>query len=273
MTEKFHVFAGSDGEVAEEAASEEVAVEALAEEKEAAPAETAPKEVKKSSMTDAEAKLLKEVMKRKEELAKANKQLAEQKQLFDSIESLGGIELFKEMVETKKAQEAKHLAEQGEWDKLKAQMSEEHAKAMADVKKELESLKAANAASQKRIVELTIGSQFATSPYINEQITLPPSKARAIYESYFEIENDKVVGYDKPRGEEGRVKLVDQYGAPLGFDAALAKIVESDPDANSLIRSKMKSGSGSATKAKAATVSPNLTAQDRIASGLASLFK
>ena len=83
-----------------------------------------------------------------------------------------------------------------------------------------------------------------------------------------------MVGYDKPRGSAGRAQLVDQLGNPVAFEDAMRKIIEADPDKDSLLRSKVKQGANS--QSTAATKVPSgqpqqLDATSKIAMGLKGL--
>ena len=176
------------------------------------------------------------------------------------------------MLKAEEDKQKKELEAKGEWEKLKKQMSEDHVKAMSDIQKQLEAEKAKNVESEKRIIELTIGAKFANSQYINDQLTLTPNKARVIYNDYFDLVDGQVVGYNKPRGQKDRAPFVDQYGNNLPFDSAMEKIITSDPDADFLLKSKIKSGAGSSSKAKSVQENTKgLSAIEQIAKGLATL--
>jgi hypothetical protein len=54
-----------------------------------------------------------------------------------------------------------------------------------------------------------------------------------------------VVAYDKPAGATDRTVLVDGSGNPLSFDKAIERIVDADPDRDTLRKSKMRAGAGS----------------------------
>lgn len=269
MTNKFKIFAGSDGteQTSEEKTVEKETSEAQEPEKKVA------KEEKSSSMTDNEAKLLKDVMKKKEQLAEAQGKINELSKSLDAINALGGLEKLSAMIHAEEAKQKEELEKKGEWEKLKKQMSEDHTKAMAEIQKQLQESTKLYQDSQKKIIELTLGAQFNSSKFIAEELTLPPSKARVVYEQYFDLVDGKVVGYDKPRGQEGRTPLVDQFSNNLSFDEAMKKIVEADPDSESLLRSKVKSGSGSQPSNK--SIKPEntttLTGLEMISAGLRKL--
>ena len=77
--------------------------------------------------TDAEAKLLKEVMEKKEALKKVN---AEKAELAEKLARFDGVDLeaVKQLLAEKQERENAELERKGEWDRLKAQMAEQHKK-------------------------------------------------------------------------------------------------------------------------------------------------
>ena len=74
------------------------------------------------------------------------------------------------------------------------------------------------------------------------------------------MENGELIPYDKPRGTDGRTQLVDGSGQSLSFNDAIKAIVAGDPDADSMILSKMKMGSGSSTD-DSSTLTPSPKSQ------------
>jgi hypothetical protein len=80
-------------------------------------------------------------------------------------------------------------------------------------------------------------------------LTLTPSKTRALYGSYFAVEGSKIVGYDKPAGAADRTPLVDAGGKPLSFDDALKRIIDMDPEKDTITAKKLVPGAGSKTNA------------------------
>jgi hypothetical protein len=236
---------------------------------------------KKPTMTDKEAALLKEVMDKKDALTKTKaelKTLADAKAASDArlaeYEGLD-VERVKALLKQEQEREQTELEKKGEFDRVKAQMIEQH-------KKELETLTNAKSEEVKRlsedlnktstlIKELTIGRAFSESPFIRESLTLTPSKTRTVYGSHFELQDGKVVAYDKPAGSETRTVLVDANGEPMSFDKAMAKLIDMDDDRDSLLRSKMKPGSGSENDpdVKKKDRGPELRGKDRIKNSIA----
>lgn len=197
--------------------------------------------------TDEEAKLIKEVMAKKEKIEQQSKQIAELSDFKKKIDDIGGFEALAKMVTDKKAAEQEALEKKGEWEKLKAQMAEAHNKEIGEFKTKIAGLEGQLKAETAKISQLTLGASFANSKYL-EKTVLTSGKAQAIYGSYFDIgEDGKVTGYDKPRGAAGRTMLVDGQGNPVGFEAAIERIIAADPDKDSLLRAKGKQGGGSGT--------------------------
>lgn len=223
--------------------------------------------------SDKEAELLKEVMKRKER----EKQLAEQlNTVQEQLKQFEGINLdeIQKLVAEKKDRETKELEARGEYERIRAQMVEEHQNTVAKTKKEAEEkisgLTKQLEGLQGQLTELTIGRAFGESPFIREALTLTPAKTRVVYGSHFEVVDGSVVAYDKPKGASERTMLVDGEGKPLSFEKALAKIVEADPDKNELLRSKIKPGSGSNNDPGQKPKPKIGVGRDRIAAALAS---
>lgn len=271
------IFAGSDGkqeEAKNQEATETQETEAQTQE-EASRQEEEKQPEKTSSLTDAEAKLLKENMKKKAQIEDLRNQVEKLKKVASAYEGLGSLEDIKTILETKKQEETKALEAKGEWEKLKKQMGEDHAKAMAEEHAKVEALTKQYQESLNKIIELTIGSEFANSRFINEELTLTPAKARVIYGDYFDLQDGKIIGYDKPRGAQGRTAYVDQFGNTLDFNEALKKIVMADPDVESLLKSKARSGAGSGSAKTTSVKQANLpkTGQEKIYAGIGALFK
>ena len=199
-------------------------------------------------VSDREAELLKEVMKRKghEQTLKGEVgKLQEQLKRFEGIDPEQVRSLLNEKVEHERAE----LEKRGEFDRVKQQIVDQHKGELDTVRSTYDTQ--VNELSQKLqgaeslITDLTIGRSFGDSPFVRETLTLTPSKARVVYGQHFEVQDGNVVAYDKPAGAADRTMLVNGEGNPLPFDKAIAKIVQADPDYEHLTRSKVKSGAGS----------------------------
>lgn len=254
---------GTEPTEAEKAAAAEAAAAAAAKANEGA---------KKPS--DEEAKLLKEVMQKKEALKARETELAaaqERLKQFDGIDP----DAVKKLLADQKAAEEAQLAAKGEFDTLKARMAEEHTKVTTSLNDQIKALQDQLAAKDRIVDELSVGTQFSQSKFIADETTIPPAKARALYGPHFDLEDGKVVGYDKPRGAAGRAPLVDQLGNAVGFEDAMRKIIEADPDKDSLLRSKVKPGAGSTSATQAKPVQSQAAAPtsttSKIAAGLKGL--
>lgn len=227
---------------------------------------------KESQLTDKEATLLKDVMKQKEAAKKAKADL----EAFKA--QVGDIDLAKarELIAAQKDAETKALEEKGEYERVKQSMAEQHKAEVAALQAQIDALKGSKSESEQRIADLTVGTRFSQSEFIANELVLPPAKARTLYGEHFEIEDGKVVGYDKPRGAADRTALVDSYGQALSFDDSMRKIIESDPEKDHLIKSKAKQGAGSnsAPKGTNGNLPPKqMTGQEKIHAGLANLLK
>lgn len=194
--------------------------------------------------SDKEAELLKEVMKKKDALKGAKSEIDK---LKDQLKRFDGInpDEVRELLNEKKTAEQKKLEEKGQWDTLKKQMNEAHQTELSKKDEELTAAQKALADAQAQIQELTVGSAFNSSKFIGEDLVLTPSKARVVYGDHFDVEDGQVVAYDKPKGAANRTMLVDGKGDPLGFEAAIKKIVDADPDRDNLLRSSIKKGAAS----------------------------
>lgn len=223
--------------------------------------------------SDAEAKLLKEVMQKKEALKAAQDEAAATKARLAEFDGVDPVAIKKLLADQKAAEEAQ-LAAKGEFDTLKARMAEEHTKVTTSLQDQIKALQEQLAVKDRTVDELSVGAQFAQSTFIKEETTVPPSKARTLYGAHFDLVDGKVVGYDKPRGAAGRAPLIDQRGEPVAFEDAMRKIIEADPDKDSLLRSKVKQGAGSGSTTNAKRVEPpksGMAGASKIADGLKGL--
>lgn len=218
----------------------------------------------KSTTVDKEkADLLHEVMEKKNEL----KKLKEQQKKFEGVD----LEKYQALIQKEQDRERQAAEAKGDFERVKKMMAEAHQAEKTKLTDEVKELREQLSAKDRIIEELTVGNVFGSSTFIHDSMVLSPSKTRVLYGAYFEYEDGVVVGYDKPRGSEGRTKLVDGSGNALGFDAALSKIVNSDPDKDSVLRQIVKSGSGSTTttaKTDAKKTAPKLHGAALIAAAL-----
>lgn len=241
--------------------------------------ETKPAE-EKPKPTDAEARLLREVMEKKGKIAELETALNDANarlKAFDGIDPEQIKTLLKEKADADKTEAEKR----GEFDRVKEMMAAEHANEVETFKTQIDSLKtdyegriqaleAKLSQAETVINDLTIGSAFDNSSFIAEELVLTPSKARVIYGAHYDVVDGKVVPFDKPRGAEGRTQMVDASGNPLGFEEALKRLVGADPEREKLVKSTMKNGAGSSTdpNAKAAPAAKEVHGMSRIAAAL-----
>lgn len=198
-------------------------------------------------LSDEAAALLKENLKRKEknkELEAALSQANEKLKQFDGIDP----QAVRELLAQREAEENKALEAKGDFERLKQKMAEQHAAEKNALQAQLQELQGKYDGALGNINELTIGSQFSNSTYIKDKLLITPSKAKVIYAPHFDFEDGKLVGYDKPKGSANRTPLVDASGNPLSFDLAMQKLIEADPEKDSLLRATVKPGAGSGTE-------------------------
>lgn len=264
---------GDGGDDAAKAAAEAAAAKAAADAAAAAKAaEDAAAAGGGRKPSDEEARLLKENMKKKEALDKANAELVKARESLKAFEGIDA-EAVRKLLADQRTAEEKALEAKGDWDRLKARMAEEHGKEVVTLQDQIKQLSEQLNNTQGTIKDLSIGTQFSQSKFIAEELTLTAAKARVIYGDFFDVEDGKVVGYDKPRGAASRTAIVDQYGNAVGFEDALKKIVDADPEKDHLLKSKMKAGAGSDSKKPAGNTKADAPTDgiSRIAAGLKGL--
>lgn len=211
--------------------------------------------------TDREAKLLKESMTRKARIQELEGEMNALRSQYEGLD----VNLYKEMLEERKARqqqaekdEQERLKAEGKFDELLAAQERQRESAIAQVKEhyekelsgkesEIDGLKELLGKQDELIKKLTIENAFSSSQYIRDELVpaFTPSRTKKLYGEYFDVEGGKIVPYDKPVGDASRTVLVDKDGNPLAFDAAIARLVESDPDADAMKRSKHRPGAGS----------------------------
>lgn len=217
------------------------------------------------------AELLREVMDKKEKLKAATKEASDAKKALEAYEGIDPAKV-KELV--RKEAEAERVAAEakGDFERVKAMMVAEHEKAMKAINDELAAEREGRAADRSLIDELTIGNAFGNSEFIRDSMLISVAKTRKLYGDHFERQDGKIVAYDKPAGDKNRTLLVDAKGDPLPFEAALARIVDADPEKKGMLRSRAKPGAASATDIdKPKKDQPKVSGKQRISANLASL--
>ena len=231
-----------------------------------APADPAPTD----PISDTEAKLLKEVMDKKNKLKASEQRAAD---LEARLKQFDGIDpdAVRALLQSQKDEETKKLEAKGDFDRVKAQMVEEHSREIAALKTQIGTSSEEAATLRSQIADLTVGNAFGSSPFIRDELALTVNKTRQVYGAHFEFSEGQVVGYDKPAGAKDRTVLVDSKGDPLSFDLALKKIVDADPDREQLLRSRAKPGAGSTTSSRSKHTEPTddkLIGRGKIAAAL-----
>lgn len=221
----------------------------------------------KKKVDDDAAKLLREVMKLKERAKEAE---AAKKALEDKYGSID-LEAAKEALKRAEEAEEKELERKGEYERL---LEKQRLKAEALVEAERERVKSLQSELEKAaqaVNELSLSNAFANSKFIQEKLALTPNKTKALYASHFEIEEGRLVAYDKPKGAADRTPLIDGKGTSMSFDEAMEEIINGDPDKEYLLKADLKAGAGS----KQTTVTTSHTNDkkydsplDKIAAGL-----
>lgn len=196
--------------------------------------------------SDTEAKLLREVMEKKDKLATASTKLKELEAQVAKYEGLDP-DKAKAALEALEEAEQKKLEAQGDFEKLKAKMAAEHEKALAKKDAIIQGMSEQLASIERQTKSLTIGQAFTGSKFIHDDLILTPSKTQIIYGSHFDVVDGDVVAFDKPAGDATRSKMVDAKGRPLSFDEALRRLVEEDSDRDSMLKAKIKPGADSRT--------------------------
>jgi hypothetical protein len=232
----------------EEIAAQQAAEAKAAEEKAAREAEEARNELKKKAaddkdnkISDAEAKLLKEVMKLKEK-AKAEE---EARKKLEAQYSGIDLEAAREALKAAEEAETKKLEAKGEYERLLAKQKEKAEALLEAERNRAKEMEEKLAQAMRSVDELSLGNAFANSKFIQEKLALTPNKTRALYAPHFEVENGKLVAYDKPRGSTERTPLINASGDSMSFEEAIAEIINNDPDKDYLIKADTKSGAGS----------------------------
>lgn len=193
--------------------------------------------------SDAEAKLLKELMALKD---KAKAAEAELKAFKDATGEAKPDEL-KALIEAKKDAERQALEKRGEYDRILEQVKTEHAKELDKLKADLAAAQLLVSQRDENLVELTVGRSFSESAFIREKSVLPASIARNQFGAYVDLVDGAAVVYDKPRGAAERTPFVGADGKPKSFDEGLAALYAAHPDHESLIKAQGKPGAASHT--------------------------
>lgn len=246
------------------------AAEAAAKAKEEADAAEAATKAKEKSDDSANAQELERLRRERDEAIAEAKRTKDQ---FADLDPTKAREAIKKQAEVeaslREAEKAKAEAE-GNWERIRELMNEERDAREKALQAELDTERGETQTLKTRLNEMTVGQEFSASNFIREKLLLTPTKARVLYGAHVEIEDGNPVVYDKPRGEKDRTMYVDGKGRPLSFDAAIEKVVNADPDRDSLLKSTTKPGAHSKTSDGQAP-SGELSRQEKIREGLRKL--
>lgn len=223
--------------------------------------------------SEAEAKLLKEVMKWKAKAKEAGTNSDDAKSSLQKItDALGetSVEDVQALIQAQKDAATAELESKGEYDRIVEQIKDENKKVVGGLQEQIDALTQQLSGSNGQIEEMTVGRSFGESGFIRENSTLPSSIARKEFGKHFDVVDGQVKAFDKPRGAEGRTPLVDAEGNGKRFEVAIEQLYKGHADAASLIKSKAKPGAGSKTDSqiKAKASEPELKGVSRITAGL-----
>lgn len=89
-----------------------------------------------------------------------------------------------------------------------------------------------------------LGNRFATSKFIGEKMSIPPTMAQKIFGEHFKVEDGKVIAYDFKGA-----KLYSQAhpGEVPEFEEAIGLIVNGYPHKNTVLKGRGNSGGGGGT--------------------------
>lgn len=255
---------GHDEAAAAEAAAAKAAADKAAADKAAADAAAAAAAAAEAGTTAAD----EAIAAAKAEADRLKAELAKFDGIDPAVAKANADKLAAAEVAQREAEKAKATAE-GNFEKLREIQNEEHQAA----------LKAANEAkeaAEKRATDVLtqlnnerVKTAFGNSKFLADETILSPSKAQRLFVDHVEFENGQVVVYDAPKDAAKRAKIMDAKGNPLDFDTAIKKVVEADPDKDTLLKSKVKPGANSKTDAAKPTIEQDR--HSKLSAGIAKL--
>lgn len=218
--------------------------------------------------SDAEAKLIKELMALKAKAKTADEELKAYKDAAGESKP----DELKALIEAKKTAEREALEKRGEYDRILEQVKTEHEKELKTLRDELDSTKLLISQKDENLTELTVGRAFSDSVFIRDKSVLPASIARNQFGSHVDIVDGAAVVYDKPRGASDRTPIVGADGKPKSFEEGIQALYNAHPESAALIRTTAKPGSGSKSDDQGRKPDSEKvinSGADRIAAGLA----
>jgi hypothetical protein len=220
----------------------------------------------KKKTSDEAAKLLKEVMALKAKLKEKDKAISEVNDKYKDID----LDAARDALRKAEEAETKELERKGEYERLLAKQKEKAEALLEAERNRIKEMEGKLTTAMQAVDELSLGNAFANSKFIQDKLALTPNKTRALYATHFEVEDGRLVAYDKPRGTPNRTPLINTAGESLSFDEAIEEIINSDPDKEYLLRVETRSGAGSKgsnVKADLETKKP-MDSISKIAAGL-----
>lgn len=151
-----------------------------------------------------------------------------------AFEGIEDPEVARKAVETVKNLDQKKLIDAGEVEKLKAEVQKAMAAKLEEKDKELA---AKDAVLQREL----IGGRFARSSYIKEKLIIPTDMVEAKFGNHFKIVDGKVLAYD---AQGNQVYSKEKPGEAAEFDEAIAFLVETYPNRDSILKGSSAAGSG-----------------------------
>lgn len=197
----------------------------------------------KNKPSDAEAKLLKEVMALKDKAKAA----ADELKAFKDAAGEAKPDELKALLDAKKEADRLALEKRGEYDRILEQVKTEHTTVVGGLEAKILELQTALEAKDNTLLDLTVGRAFTESPFIRDKSLVPASLARKEFGAHVDIVDGVAVVYDKPRGAAERTPLVDGSGKPKSFEEGIQALYTTHPDSAALIRAQGKPGAGSST--------------------------
>jgi len=225
------------------AAAETAAAEKAAAEKEAA--EKAAKEKAEADKNKSEEQKKLEALQAELDAEKAK------------LKEFEGIDPEKAKADAKKLADAEKAAKDAEKAKAKAEgdfakLAEiQQAEREAEMKTLTDERDAAQAKADKAQAAAdaaAISVAFSNSQFLSEETILTPAKAEKLYSDLVEFEEGNIVVYDSPAGVDGRARVMDSQGKSLSFNDAISKVVNADPDKDTLLKTKAKPGGDTKTE-------------------------
>lgn len=171
--------------------------------------------------------------------------------------------------EAKKAAKEKAQAENDVAALTKIQ-AEEHKAELDRVRAEKEARDGEVTTLQAQLNNIRVENAFANSKFINDETILTGQKAQRLFSDYVEVVDGQVTVYDKPAGDPKRAKVMDSKGNALPFNEAITKVINADPDKDSLLKSKTKPGAATKT-VDGKPVETGASRQQRLADAIGAL--